>query len=413
MRLLFENVWRVVALLALLSCRLQASPIAIELPRSGIRADELAIIVNQRDPLSRQIADYYQQRRHIPEANIIRVGFTPGKRVLSRVEFEVIKQQVDAASGPHIQAYALAWTAPYRVDCMSISSAFALGFDPAWCAQGCKMTRQSEYFNAGTTRPWSDTGVRPTMMLAATDFTEAKKLIDRGLRADARMPRGHIYLLETSDRNRSVRASLFPMVEQSFASTLPVHWEQADSIKNKSNILFYFTGLTHVPDIDSNHYLPGAMADHLTSSGGVLTGGSQMSALRWLEAGATGSYGAVIEPCNFVTKFPNPAVAIYHYLRGNTLIEAYWKSVAMPGQGVFIGEPLAQPFRGYTLRKLKRSWILNSPVLSLGTYRVLAADHPDGPFETLYEVVPVLPMQPGIILGEPLRNYYRIEALDS
>jgi hypothetical protein len=134
--------------------------------------------------------------------------------------------------------------------------------------------------------------------------------------------------------------------------------------------------------------------------------------LRWLEAGATGSYGAVVEPCNFIAKFPNPAVAIYHYLRGNTLIEAYWKSVAMPGQGVFIGEPLAQPFRGYTLRKLKGSWILNSPILSLGTYRVLAADHPEDPLETIYDVVPVLPMQPGIILGEPLRTRYRIEALD-
>jgi uncharacterized protein (TIGR03790 family) len=412
MTLLIKFIWRVAVLLAVLCYPSQASAIVVELPRSGIRADELAIIVNQRDPLSRQIAHYYQQRRHIPEANIIRVAFTPGKRVLSRGEFEQIKRQVDAATGAHIQAYALAWTAPYRVDCMSISSAFALGFDQAWCAQGCKMTRQSEYYNAATTRPWSDTGVRPTMMLAARDLSEAKKLIDRGQRADARMPRGNIYLVETSDRNRSVRASVFPMVERAFGSTLPVHWERAESIKNKSNILFYFTGLTHVPDIGSNHYLPGAMADHLTSSGGVLTGGSQMSALRWLEAGATGSYGAVVEPCNFIAKFPNPAVAIYHYLRGNTLIEAYWKSVAMPGQGVFIGEPLAQPFRGYTLRKLKGSWILNSPILSLGTYRVLAADHPDDPLETIYDVVPVLPMQPGIILGEPLRTRYRIEALD-
>jgi hypothetical protein len=27
------------------------------------------------------------------------------------------------------------------------------------------------------------------------------------------------------------------------------------------------------------------------------------------------------------------------------VLEAYWKSVAMPGQGVFVGEPLAAPFR--------------------------------------------------------------------
>jgi len=66
---------------------------------------------------------------------------------------------------------------------------------------------------------------------------------------------------------------------------------------------------------------------------------------RWLEAGATGSYGTVIEPCNMLQKFPHPAIVIGHYLAGETLIEAYWKSVDMPGQGIFIGEPLASPFR--------------------------------------------------------------------
>jgi uncharacterized protein (TIGR03790 family) len=69
-----------------------------------------------------------------------------------------------------------------------------------------------------------------------------------------------------------------------------------------------------------------------------------MSALRWLEAGATGSYGTVVEPCNFLAKFPNPSLLLTYYRRGDTLIEAYWRSVAMPGQGVFIGEPLARPW---------------------------------------------------------------------
>jgi uncharacterized protein (TIGR03790 family) len=70
-----------------------------------------------------------------------------------------------------------------------------------------------------------------------------------------------------------------------------------------------------------------------------------MSALRWLEAGATGSYGTVVEPCNLPQKFPDPARVAASYLKGDTLIEAYWKSVAMPGQGIFVGEPLASPFR--------------------------------------------------------------------
>jgi uncharacterized protein (TIGR03790 family) len=103
-----------------------------------------------------------------------------------------------------------------------------------------------------------------------------------------------------------------------------------------------------VQRIKDNQFLPGAIADHLTSSGGVLNGSDQMSILEWLQAGVTGSYGAVVEPCNFPEKFSNPATLMDYYLRGNTLIEAYWKSVAEPGQGIFVGEPLAKPFAKIT-----------------------------------------------------------------
>jgi len=36
-----------------------------------------------------------------------------------------------------------------------------------------------------------------------------------------------------------------------------------------------------------------------------------------------------------------------HYLSGETAVEAYWKSVAWPAQGLFIGEPLAAPYCRY------------------------------------------------------------------
>ena len=37
-------------------------------------------------------------------------------------------------------------------------------------------------------------------------------------------------------------------------------------VKNASNILFYETGLANVPSVDTNTYVPGALADYLTSS---------------------------------------------------------------------------------------------------------------------------------------------------
>ena len=182
------------------------------------------------------------------------------------------------------------------------------------------------------------------MMLAGENFAGVKALIDRGVASDFTNPKGNAYLLKTSDKSRSSRGQIFFKTASLFKGLWPVKYLEQDFIENKSNVMFYFTGLTHVPKIKSNTFLPGAVADHLTSTGGVLKGSNQMSILEWIKAGATGSYGAVIEPCNFIQKFPNPAVLMQYYLRGNTLIEAYWKSVAWPGQGVFVGEPLARPF---------------------------------------------------------------------
>jgi uncharacterized protein (TIGR03790 family) len=188
--------------------------------------------------------------------------------------------------------------------------------------------------------------MRPTMAIAATSFEQAKALIDRGVESDGSLPAGTAYLLSTSDRERNVRSATYRAVHANFGSRIAVRRLEQDALKDKPDVLFYFTGKTNVEGLKTLHFIPGAIGDHLTSAGGALTAeGGQMSALRWLEAGATGSYGAVVEPCNFAQKFPNPVVVIGHYLQGETLLEAYWKSVAMPGQGIFIGEPLAAPYR--------------------------------------------------------------------
>jgi len=307
---------------------------------------QLAVIVNTADPLSVKIADYYEKRRQILFPNVIRVAFEPGGTALSREEFERIKAQVDAQALPHVQAFALTWAAPYRVECMSITAAFAFGFDPALCADGCKPTRESRYFNSPSRSPFTQLGLRPAMAIAATSFERAKELIDRGVQADGTRPRGTAYLLSTSDAARNVRSASYPAVSRLAKGRLAVKILKQDVISARTDVLFYFTGLARVDGLRSIRFLPGAIGDHLTSVGGILTenDSGQMSALRWLEAGATGSYGTVVEPCNLPQKFPHPGVLIERYLAGDTLIEAYWKSVRMPGQGIFIGEPLAAPF---------------------------------------------------------------------
>lgn len=307
---------------------------------------QLAIVVNREDPDSGRIAAYYQVMRGIPNENIIRVSLPLNKSTIGRGTFEKIYQQVKNETAPEVQFYALAWSQPYRAGCMSITTAFAFGYDEAFCASGCKSTRQSAYFNADTRQPYRDLGIRPSMMLAGSTPEQVRSMIDRGVASDATYPKGTAYLVSTSDKARNVRSRFYSSTAEQLGKRINIKIEQTDALEGRQDVLFYFTGLKRVKKLDSNRFLDGAIADHLTSAGAVLFGGSQMSLLRWLDAGATGSYGTVVEPCAFPQKFPHPGVALDRYLRGEALIEAYWKSVAWPGQGLFVGEPLASPFAG-------------------------------------------------------------------
>ncbi len=260
--------------------------------------------------------------------------------------------------------------------------------------------------------PFDELHIRPSMLLAARDFKTAVALIERGIAADVGKPVGAAYLVSTNDNARNVRKQFFPGAQAAFGDQLSVHLIQSDAVRHANDVMFYFTGLAQVPDIDSNHYLPGAVADHLTSFGGQLTDSSQMSALRWLEAGATGSYGTVVEPCAFVNKFPHPLVLMKHYLSGETLLESYWKSVQMPGQGVFIGEPLARPFAAYAVEQRGGRWYVGGPALLPGSYTVFAANKMDGPFERIGSGFAVSELTRSLELPLPVHAFYRLQRLE-
>lgn len=307
--------------------------------------EHLAVVINSEDANSREIGEYYVERRQIPAANVIRVALPAQRTHLSPQAFAEFRAALFARIAPEIQAILLVWSRPYAVDCQSITAALSLGLNPELCSQTCAPSRPNPYFDSRSRRPAEDHGLRPAMLLPAHDTAQARALIDRGIAADGRLPRGTAYLLQTSDPHRNTRAPFFPPAGVVRNPPLTIRPLKAEYLEGARDIMFYFTGQVRVDKLETLHFLPGALADHLTSAGGNLFGGSQMSSLRWLEAGATGSYGTVSEPCNHWQKFPNPVVAMRHYLRGETLIEAYWKSVAWPDQGLFIGDPLAAPYR--------------------------------------------------------------------
>jgi uncharacterized protein (TIGR03790 family) len=186
------------------------------------------------------------------------------------------------------------------------------------------------------------------MLLPSADEALAKHVIEQGIRADGSAPLGTVYLVRTQDAARNVRAADFADTEDLLSGRVRIVDISTPVTRPLVGIVAYFTGVLRVQELSKLAFVPGAVADHLTSYGGRLDGTSQMPALDWLREGATASYGSVSEPCAVPGKFPSPKVFLAHYLEGDTLLEAYWKSVAMPGQGLFIGEPLARPYHGHS-----------------------------------------------------------------
>ena len=311
----------------------------------SIQSEEVAVVVNELDVNSKLMGEYYLKARDIPAKNLILVSI-PKASTLNLAEFAKLREKIYAEINPNIQVIVLMWTTPYAVNCNSITSAITLGYDAKQCEDSCAAGKKNPYFNSFSRNPAHDFNMRLAILLPTDSIELAKSVIDRGVLSSFKLNESTGYFLKTSDVNRTKpREQFFPQfftkIETKKITLRPI---SADSIKDKKDVMFYFTGLVSVPDLETLTFMPGAIADHLTSAGGILYNEGQMSSLKWLEAGATGSYGSVSEPCNYWQKFSNPKVLVGHYLAGETLIEAYWKSVYWPTQGLFIGEPLAAPF---------------------------------------------------------------------
>ncbi len=157
--------------------------------------------------------------------------------------------------------------------------------------------------------------------------------------------------------------------------------------------MFYFTGDTSIPNIATNTFLPGAVADHMTSYGGVLNEDEgQMSILRWLSGGATASYGTVVEPAAWVEKFPEASVLMRHYFLGNTALEAYWKSVRR------------------SVNYARGAIIIETTSLVPGQqYQIEAADQESGPFAVVQNGISVSALQTATLtIQNATRKVYRL-----
>jgi uncharacterized protein (TIGR03790 family) len=332
-----------------------------------------------------EVGKFYIQARKLAPAQVLRITL-PVRTTLTPEEFKVLAAAVEAKFGATTQALAAAWVEPFAVSCNSITSALTLGYDAAVCSNTCgAVATPSPYFHSATARPFRDLRLRPSMLLAADSVVQAKAMIRRGVQADGSLglrgaPPVNAFFVSTSDTARNVRAPYFPPTGFLPRFGVQVYSAKTQAIENAQRVLLYQTGLYKVDKLDTLQWVPGALADHLTSSGGQLSDGQgQMSILEWIKSGATASYGTVSEPCSHPQKFPHPQILLLNYLQGSSAIEAYWKSVAWPQQGVFVGEPLAAPFVGPFTRRVTANLTTPAPSDEVASSATSAAGYIESP----------------------------------
>lgn len=336
----------------------------------------VVVVVNQNSPNSIQLGNYYCEKRGVPPQNVLRINWTGNNTDWSRADLDtVLRTPLNALLTSRqltnqIDYVVLSMDIPYRVTettgspatsgVNSTTSALFYGFKVDDCngmdcpagISSCNLPAATFNAYAGSegiyrqTPPISSVSNSwLTIFLTGTNLAQAKALADRGVISDGSFPTQKVFLTKTFDLIRSLRFSTFDraIFDTRVRGNYTVQSTNVSSPNGLGNLLGFQNGVQSFGFGDAS-FAPGAMADSLTSYSGVLfdeTG--HTDALDFINAGATASYGTVVEPCAYLEKFASPQNYFYQS-RGFTVAECYYQSLTNPYQGILVGEPLAAPF---------------------------------------------------------------------
>src|ERR1051326_2490192 len=328
----------------------------------------VVVVVNQSSSNSVELGNYYCEKRQVPPQNVLRTSWTGGNISWTKTDFETVilnpLLSMISVRGltNQIDYVVLSMDFPFQVtDATGLNSTTAdlfYGFKPDGAAMpglpaSCNLPAVSanSYVGSENIFRFSPPATATTNSFLATMITsetlqQAKATIDQGVLSDNTFPTQTVILGHSDDPFRNIRYVNFD--DTIFSAGLRMNYSilqsNLDSPFGLTNLLGYQNGYFNFP-ISPDSFVPGAMADSLTSYGGLILGGSggHTTAMDFLNAGASGSYGTVVEPCNYLEKFPAPQNYFYQ-ARGFSLSECYYQSVTNPYQGIMVGEPLAAPF---------------------------------------------------------------------
>ena len=334
----------------------------------------VVVIVNQNSTNSVELGNYYCERRQIPPQNLLRItwpganttwtysdftnyllnpflGMIASRQLTSQIDYVVLSMDIpfqvtQSGSGSGINSTTSPLFYGFKPDLPAPFDYTSQGFP------GCNLPYASSnsFVAAENILRYSPPNTAPTnsymaVMITSTTLQQAKTIVDQGVASDNTFPTQTVILGHSSDFSRNVRYISFDnaIFDVRLRGNYSIVQTNSDTPLGLSNLLGYQNGLYQFT-ISPNTFVPGALADSLTSYGGVIFGpNDQTTLLAFINAGASGSYGTVVEPCNYLEKFPSPQDYFYQAC-GFSLAESYYMSVTNPYQGLIVGEPLAAPF---------------------------------------------------------------------
>lgn len=368
---------------------------------SGLGPHELLVLANRNSTNSMAIAESYAALRHIPGSNIaaldlpaepaIEVSPEQFKQLIWDPAFKILRER-------GLEEQILAWA--YSVD-----FPIRITTDPALSIQGMTFLRNrvppkdqiakglyaSPLFagpdgprvigfptqTLDALRTWQGKNMPlPSMMLGfagprGNTCDEIMASLRRGAQADGSRPDGTVYFVTNSDvRSRCREWEIAPAVrelrEQGVSAVVTNVFPD-----DAANILGVMMGAADIGMSAHRRFLPGAMAEHLTSFGAAFDIGGQTKLTEWIRAGATSSAGTVIEPFALWPKFPH-ARFFSHLAAGCTTLESFYQSLRCPLQILLVGDPLSAPWapvssltlEGIESQRLPRSTTVRAVVKS-------------------------------------------------
>jgi len=363
--------------------------LSLLVPVSGAGDDEGALlVVNPANPESMYVANYYRAARDIPDTNFLHIdpdapdfqtfaavnvpallGEIRNKRIDDQIDYVIVMpggnfylsavgllsdnchvpRRISISSG-----YTLCHVSNAILSGMSTSSAnrFYASSDQAAPFDGSVSYYQGSPSGDNRAHRYFIGALLGYTGTRGNTLTEILDMIDRSVAVDGTDPAGTFYFMQTADNSRSgPRHNAYPPV----TAAIVAEGGQAQHLYDNLPLGHFdcagiMTGLAN-PNIDGGNFnlLPGSFADHLTSHAATFNISTQTKISRWIAKGASGSSGAVEEPCSNPGKFPRPKMHLLNY-KGMSLGEAWLrKMVFMPFQSLLLGDPLTTPYSEFPI----------------------------------------------------------------